>query len=250
MKTLLRAGALSLALMSAAAPAALAQSAPAPAPDSAADAVFQATTLSLSAYGEAKVVPDMATITLGVTTDAPSAAQALAANADQMARVMASLKRAGLAERDLRTSQLSVNPQYAYEQNQPPRLTGYQASNQVTITARDLKRLGQTVDAAVGAGATNVNSISFGLLDPTAAENAARLAAVRALQAKADLYAKAVGRPVLRLVNLSEGTSFDVRPPSPIMMAAPKASFRAETAVSPGEMQVRVDITGLYELAR
>ena len=244
MKTLLRAGALSLALMTAAAPAALAQPAPA-----ALGTIFQATTLNLAADGEAKVVPDMATITLGVQTDAPSAAQALDANAEQMARVMAALKRAGLADRDLRTAQLSVNPQYVYEQNQPPRLTGYQASNQLTITTRDLKRLGQTVDAAVGAGATNVNSISFGLVDPTAAENDARLAAVRALQAKAELYAKATGHPILRLVNLSEGTSYDVRPPSPLMMTAAKVG-RAETAVSPGEMQVRVDVTGVFELAR
>lgn len=245
MKSFLRAGALGLVLMGAAAPAALAQAAPSPS-----ETIFQATTLNLAAYGEVKLVPDMATITLGVQTEAPTAAQALASNAEQMARVMAALKRGGLAERDLRTSQLNVNPQYVYEPNQPPRLTGYQASNQVTVTARDLKRLGQTVDAAVGAGATNVNSISFGLLDPTEAENAARLEAVRALQAKAELYAKATGHPIQRLVNLSEGTSYDVRPPSPLMMTAAKTGYRAETAVAPGEMQVRVDVTGVYELAR
>lgn len=242
--SVLRAGVLSLALAGAAAPAALAQTTAPPA----ADSLFHATTLSLSAEGEVKVVPDMATISLGVQTDAPTAAQALAANADQMARVVASLKKAGLADRDIRTSQLSVSPQYVYEQNKPPRLTGYQATNQVTVVARDLKKLGQTVDAAVGAGANTVGGISFGLQEPQAVEDAARRDAVRALQAKAELYAKATGYRIARLVSLSEGTS-QVIPPLPVPMAA---SFRGkmETAVEPGETPVRINVTGVFELTR
>jgi uncharacterized protein YggE len=245
MNSILRAAALALAVVATAAPAAFAQ-APAAA---GLQTPFQATTLNLAAYGEVAAAPDMATITLGVQTEATSAAQALSANADQMARVMAALKRAGLADRDIRTSQLSVGPKYAYESNQPPRLTGYEASNQVTVIARDLRRLGQTVDAAVGAGATNVGAISFGLVDPTAAQDAARLAAVRALQAKAELYAKALGRPVTRLVNLSEGVSFSPSVPYELAMTAAKR-LAAPTPVSPGEMQVRIEVSGVYELAR
>lgn len=239
----LRAGVLSLALAAAAAPAALAQTA---AP-SLADSLFHATTLSLSADGEVKVVPDMATITTGVQTEAPTAAAALAANAEQMAKVVASLKKAGLADRDIRTSQLNVAPQYVYEQNQPPRLTGYQATNQVTVVARDLKRLGQTVDAAVGAGANTVGGISFGLQDPQVAQDAARREAVRALQAKADLYAKAMGYRIARLVSLSEGASYA---PPPMPMAAASFRAKAETAVEAGETAVRINITGVYELSR
>ncbi|MDB5441988.1 MAG: hypothetical protein JWP73_364 [Phenylobacterium sp.] len=244
MNSFLRAAGLGLALVTTAAPAALAQPLGA-----GPEAPFQATTLNLSAYGDVMAEPDMATITLGVQTEAPTAAQALAANAEQMTRVLAALKRSGLADRDIRTSQLNVSPQYVYEQNQPPRLTGYDASNQVTVIARDLKRLGQTVDAAVGAGATNVNSISFGFVDPQPAQDAARLAAVKALQAKADLYAHAVGRPILRLVSLTEGASFS--PPQPYeatMMASKRMA--APTPVSPGEMQVRIQVSGVYELAR
>lgn len=241
----LRAGVLSLALAGAAAPAALAQTAP----TTSADSFFHATTLNLTADGEVKVTPDMATISMGVQTDAPTAAQALAANAEQMGRVVASLKRAGLADRDIRTSQLNVSPQYVYEQNKPPRLTGYQATNQVTIVARDLKKLGQTVDAAVNAGANTVGGISFGLQDPQAAEDAARRDAVRALEAKADLYAKATGYRIARLVSLSEGTSYSP-PPMPIPMAAASFRAKAETAVEPGETQVRIVISGVFELTR
>lgn len=240
MKSFLRAAALAIAVVATAAQVAFAQTAPA--------SPFQATTLNLTAEGEVMAAPDMATINMGVQTEAPTAAQALAANAEQMTRVLAALKRAGLADKDIRTSQLSVNPKYVYEQNQPPKLTGYDASNQVTVIARDLKRLGPTVDAAVGAGATNVNSISFGLIDPTAAQDAARLAAVKALQAKAALYAQALGHPVVRLVSLTEGGGYAAPPPAPPPMAF--ASRKASTPVSPGEMEVRIEVSAVYELAR
>jgi uncharacterized protein len=244
MKRFLSAAALAFAVVVTAAQVAFAQAPPA------ADARFQATRLSLSANGQVMAAPDMATITLGVQTEAPSAAQALADNAQQMARIMTALKRAGLADKDIRTAQLSVSPKYVYEQNQPPRLTGYEASNQVNVITRDLKRLGATVDAAVGAGATNVNSISFGLLDPTAAQDAARLVAVKALQAKANLYAQALGHPVARLVSFSEGGGYAIPPPAPPPMAYSARIQAAPTQVAPGEMRIQVEVSGVYELAR
>lgn len=246
MKTFLRAAAMAALLTTAAAPAALAQAAP-----PAAESMFRATTLNLAAYGETKVAPDMATITLGVMTEGQTAQAAMQANAERMRGVMAALRRGGVAERDIQTSNLSLQPQYQYAENQPPRLIGYQASNQVTITVRDLANLGRAVDATVGAGANQVHGISFGLNDPTAAENAAREMAVRALAQKADLYARSTGHRVVRLVTLSEGAaSYPLPPPMPI---AAMASFRkemADTAVSPGELKVRVDVTGLYEIGR
>jgi len=246
MKTLLRAGACAAVLIAAAAaaPAALAQAAP-----PAAETMFRATTLNLGAYGETRVAPDMATITLGVMVEAPSAQAAMQQNAARMNQVVAALKKAGIAERDIQTSGLNLSPQYAYEQNTPPRLVGYQASNQVTIRVLDLARLGAAVDATVNAGANQVHGISFGLKDPTAAENAAREAAVKALVAKADLYARATGYRVARLVSLSEGGGYSPQPPVP--MAAMVRMDKAEsTPVAAGELSVRVDVTGLYELAR
>ncbi|MBL8769943.1 MAG: SIMPL domain-containing protein [Phenylobacterium sp.] len=247
MKTLMRAAGLSLALLtSTAASAALAQAAP-----PAADTMFRATTLNLAAYGEARVAPDMAVISLGVMTEGRTAAEAMSANAQRMTAVMASLRRAGLADRDIQTSNLNLSPQYRYQENQPPQLIGYQVSNQVTITVNDLKRLGPAVDASVAAGANQVNGISFGLKDPTAAENVAREAAVKALQAKADLYARATGHRVSRLVSLSEGGGFTPPPPMPMERFAMAAQAKdAGTPVAGGELRVRIDVSGLYELAR
>jgi uncharacterized protein YggE len=246
MKTLMRATAIGLALaVTAAAPAALAQAAP-----PAADTMFRATTLNLSAYGETKVAPDMATITLGVMTEGKTAAEAMQANATRMNAVVASLRKAGIPDKDIQTSNLNLNPQYRYQENQPPVLVGYQASNNVTVTVNDLKRLGPAVDATVNAGANQVHGISFGLSDPTAAENAAREAAVKALAAKADLYAKATGYRISRLVSLSEGGGYAPQPPMPMVAYAAKREMAdAGTSISAGEMKVRVDISGLYELA-
>ena len=216
-----------------------------------ADAAFRATTLNLSAFGESKVTPDLATITLGVQTDGATAAQALSANAAQMTKVVAALKKAGIAERDIQTSSLNVNPQYVYVENQPPKLNGYQASNQVTIQVRDLTKLGQTVDATVGAGATNVGGISFGLQNPQAAEDAARLDAVKALQAKADLYARATGYKIVRLVSLGEGGGYTPSPPPMPMYAMAKMERSADSSpVSAGELKVRIDVSATYELVK
>lgn len=246
MKTLMRAAAVGLLLSATAVPAALAQAAP-----PAADSLFRATTLNLSAYGETKVAPDMASISLGVMTEGKTAAEAMQANATRMSAVMASLRKAGIADKDIQTSNLNLNPQYKYQENQPPLLIGYQASNNVTITVHDLKRLGAAVDASVNAGANQVQGISFGLEDPTAAENAARAAAVKALVAKADLYAQATGYKVSRLVSLSEGGGYTPAPPMPMAaFAAKRMESDAGTSVSGGQLSVRIDISGLYELTR
>ncbi|HEX7759089.1 MAG TPA: SIMPL domain-containing protein [Caulobacteraceae bacterium] len=246
MKTLLRTAALVAVLTTSAAGASPALSA-VPGADPAAASAFAATTLNLSAYGEARADPDMATISLGVETAGPTAAAAMQANAAQMSKVVAALKKAGIADRDLQTANLSLSPQYVYEQNQPPRLTGYQASNQLSVTVKDLSKLASVVDATVSAGATNVGQISFGLSNPVAAENTARIAAVKALQDKASLYANATGYRISRLVNLDEGGGYSVEPPRP-MMAVGFAAKAAPTPVETGTVKVRVDITGVFEL--
>lgn len=214
-------------------------------------AVFAATTLNLAAYGEARVAPDMATVTAGVTTEAATAQEAMRLNAQRMNQVTAALRRQGIAERDIQTSGLNLQPQQVFGEGQPPRVTGYQALNTVTVTVNDLARLGPAVDAVVQAGSNTINGVSFGLRNPTAAENEARQAAVRALRAKAELYAQATGHRLQRLVSLSEGTSYS-SPPPPMpyarMVAAEAADMK--TSVSPGELRVRVDVTGMYELGR
>ena len=209
----------------------------------------QVTTLDLSAFGEVKTAPDQATITLGVQSKAITAADAMRQNAQQMSRVIAALRQAGVGEKSIQTSNLSLDAQYAYDPNQPPRLTGYQASNDVLITVDDLTKLGSILDAAVASGANQVNGISFGLKDAEASEAAARLAAVKALRAKADLYAGATGYHVTRLISLSEGGGYAPGPIRP-MMAMARLASAPETPVSPGELTVRVDVSGSYALGR
>ena len=214
-------------------------------------AVFQATTLNLSAYGETRVAPDIASITLGVSIQAPTASEAMQANRTRMNATVQALKARGIADRDIQTSNLNLEAQYVYEQNVPRRLTGYQASNLVTITVRDLTKLGGVVDAVVAAGANEINGISFGLANPQAAEDAARQAAVKALAAKAGLYAGATGHKVLRLVNLSESGGYAPQPPRPmVMMKMASEGAAADTSIQGGELGVRSDVNGVYALAR
>ncbi|HYF22199.1 MAG TPA: SIMPL domain-containing protein [Caulobacteraceae bacterium] len=254
MKTLLRTALLASAVLAAASVPALAQDAqstlPVPYPGQIV-VVQQGPTLNLSAYGETRVAPDMAMINLGVVTEATTAAEAMRQNRERMVQVIAALKKQGIAEKDVQTSGLNLSPQYTYRENLPPELRGYQASNQVTVRVFDLARLGQAVDAVVSAGSNQVNGISFGLKDPQTAENAARLAAVKNLQAKAQLYASATGMRVKSLRTLSEGGGFMVAPP-PVAykVESAMADAGASTPVAAGELTLRVDVTAVYELEK
>ena len=228
------------------APAALAQEAP-----MAGMHMMQAPpSLNLSAYGEVRMAPDMATVSFGVVTEAPTAVEAMRRNAARMNEVMAALRRAGIAERDVQTSGLNLSAQYDYVQNQPPKLRGYQASNRVTVTINDLSRVGTTADAVVAAGVNQIDGISFGLKDSSAAEDRARQLAVRALQAKAALYAQALDVPLAGIRSLSESGGYSPRPPSPMYARAEMSMDSSSTPVAAGELTVRIDITGVYDLGR
>jgi uncharacterized protein YggE len=222
-------------------PSAVAQTQPA------ADARFATTTLDVSAEGEARLPPDMATLELGVTTEAASAKAAADANAQAMARVIAALRGADLGPHDIQTSTLSLSPQYAYRQGEAARLTGYQATNEVTVRVTDLARLEPAIDAAVGAGATDVAQISFGLKSPDQAENLARFNAVKALQDKAVILADAAGYHIRRLVNLQE-TSPEIGGPRPFAAMALAKPAAPATPIETGEVVVRVELTGEFEL--
>ena len=233
------------ALVGLSAPAAVAQSAPMEM-----HAMTAAPALNLSAYGEVKVAPDMATITFGVTTEAPTAQAAMADNARRMQEVFAALSRAGIADRDIQTSGLNLSPQYDYVQNEPPKLRGYQASNRVTVNIMDLTKVGTTADAVVSAGVNQIDGISFGLKDPKAAEDQARVQAVRALQDKARLYAQALGVELGSIRTLNEGGGYQVQPPMPMFGTRLQMADSASTPVAAGELAVRIDITGTYDLGR
>lgn len=209
---------LGAAVIGLSAPSALAKSAPAGPMQVHAMAAQPA--LNLSAYGEVKVAPDMATLTFGVMTEAVAAQAAMADNARRMTEVFAALRRAGIEPRDIQTSGLNLSAQYDYQPDQPPRLRGYQASNRVTVNILDLERVGTVADAVVAAGVNQIDGIGFGLRDPRAAEDQARVLAVRALQGKARLYAEALGVELGAIRSLNEGGGYSPPPPMPVFAMA------------------------------
>jgi len=210
---------------------------------------FEATTLRLSATGETHAAPDIAIISIGVEINAPTAAQALRQNASQMSATIAALKAQGVASKDIQTSGINLNAQYVFHDNQPRTLTGYQASNTVTVTVRDLPRLGGTVDAVVAAGANQINGVSFGLSDPQTAEDEARRTAVKALQAKAALYADATGYHLARLVSLADSGG-EAAPVRPAMMKVFSRAAVAPTPTEAGELDVTATVSAVYELRK
>lgn len=249
----LAASAAALALMAAAAPAmaqAQGQSQPVLGPSQQVQIMAQYPALNLAAHGEVKVQPDKADINFGVVTEAANAAEAMSDNARRMTQVMRALTGAGIAERDIQTSSLNLQAQYDYVQDQPPRLRGYQATNRVTVLVRDVERVGTTADAVVAAGVNQIDGISFGLIDATEAENQARQLAVRALQSKAQVYAQATGLQLAGLRSLTEAGGYQPQPPMPMYRMAMQSSADASTPVSAGELTVRIDITGVYDLGR
>ncbi|HZX78777.1 SIMPL domain-containing protein [Lysobacter sp.] len=207
------------------------------------------TLLSVSAQAEARRAPDIATLSTGVVTQAADANAAMRANAEQMAKVVAAIKAAGIAERDVQTSGVNLNPQYRYAENQPPTITGYQAINNVNIVVRDIAKLGKIMDALVATGANQINGPTFDLDDAKkeSAYDEARRAAVEKAQARAEMYAKTLGKKVRRIVSISEGGSF--APPRPMPMMAMKAMDRMEsTPISPGENTLSVNLDVVFEL--
>ncbi len=207
------------------------------------------TRLDVVATGEVNRVPDLAIISAGVVTRAPTATQALSQNAQRMQRVVAALRRAGVAERDIQTSSINLNPDYRYADNQPPVLTGYQASNQVTIRFRDIAQSGRILDALVAEGANQINGPSLTIDKPEAALDEARRNAITVARARAQVYAAAIGKRVGRILTISEsGGGFAPPPPPVAMMARAESSRMADTAIVPGEQTLSVTIAVSFEL--
>ena len=203
---------------------------------------------SITVTGEGRVAvrPDMATIRLGVTTEARSAADALSANSADMARVLGFLGEAGIAEADIQTSGLRLNPRHEDYRNDSsaPRVIGFVATNEVTVRLRDLDRLGTVLDKVVGEGANRFDGLSFGLSDDAAALADARRRAVAEARTKAETYAGAAGvvlGPVRAITDQSGGVApMDMR----LSMAAMES-----VPVAPGEVTVQASVTITWALA-
>ena len=203
--------------------------------------------LDIVAEGEVIRTPDIAIIAAGVITQGRSAADAMSRNAERMAATVTALKQAGVAERDIQTSSINLSPQYRYGQNVPPVITGYQASNQVNVRFRDIKRAGAVLDALVAVGANQISGPSFGIDKPDVALDEARTAAMAKARARAELYARAAGLSIKRILSISESGS--VTPPyPPPMVQAMRVEKAADTPIEAGEQRLAVSVSVSFEL--
>lgn len=202
-------------------------------------------TLSMSGHGEVQAAPDQAQVTAGVTTAAPTAAAALSANTARMKTVFAALEKMGVPEKNIQTVNFSVSPQYTNgADNQPPRLTGYQVSNDVSLRLDNVGRLGAALDALVGAGANQMNGISFSIRDPAPLLDKARADAVANARARAQTYARAAGVTLGPILSISEGGGDAPRPLyKAVMMSAARA-----VPVAAGEESVTADVAMVWEI--
>jgi uncharacterized protein len=203
--------------------------------------------LDISATGEVTRVPDVAVISAGVVSRSPTATGALQDAAGRMQRVLAALKRASVEDRDVQTSSISLNPEYRYVENQPPQLTGYTASNQLTIRFRDIRNSGKILDALVSQGANQINGPSLTIDKPEAALDEARARAVAAGRARAELYARSLGMRIVRVVSVSESGGYAPPPPMP-MYARAEIAQAADTKIVPGEQKLQVTLAMTFEL--
>lgn len=215
------------------------------------------TVLSINAQGHSTRVPDLAVFTAGVTSEGKTATEALAANARAMNATMAALKASGIAPRDMQTSSLSVSPVYGQPRRRPdgstqgdPVITGYRATNQVEVKQRDIARYGAVIDTLVKAGANEVSGPSFELDKPDAAMDEARLDAVAKARARADLYARAAGLKVVRVLTISESGGYAPRTQT-LFVRAEKAMAAPPppSPVAAGELDVDVNVAMTFELA-
>jgi len=202
----------------------------------------QAAERLVTVTGEATVAvpPDTAVIRIGVSSLEKTAREAGESNAKQMTAVLSAIKASGIAERDIQTSRLSLQPQYD-PKGGTTRLTGFQATNQVTIRIRDIENLPTVLDRAIAAGANEMSGVEFVVSEQSKLLDQARAEAIADARRKAELYAKAAGAKLGQVVSISEeGTAAQPRP-----MQAMRAGA---VPIAPGEQTLRAIVSVSYEL--
>jgi uncharacterized protein YggE len=201
-------------------------------------------TISVSGTGRVVLTPDTADVRLGVTSTARTVKAARASAAAAMTAVVASLRKAGIAEKDIQTTTLSLQPTYDYSTSTtPPRVTGYNLTNAVAVTVRDLDVLGDVIDGALAAGATSLDGVAFRVADQAAAEVQARQAAMTEAAAKAKTLADAAHVTIGGVASISES----VAPiPYPVYYGAAGAVKDVATPVLAGTTEVSVTVAVVY----
>lgn len=202
--------------------------------------------ITVTGEGQVAAAPDMGLISLGVTVEAESAAAALAANTEEMARVLAFLKEEGIAERDVQTSGLSLFPRYDGGERSTGhalQITGFVATNTVSVRVRALENLGGLLDDVVGEGANTLNGLSFGLQDPEPQLDEARRRAVADAQRRAEILATAAGVTLGPVASMTEQSGYM----APMPMEAGFAKGAA-VPVAAGEMTVTASVTMIFTI--
>ena len=198
-------------------------------------------TITVSGTGRVAVEPDVADLRLGVAISRDSVAEARSEAARVMEAILGAVRAAGVADRDIRTTTLSIQPRHDYRDGKPPTLVGYDLANVVEVNVRDLTTLGDVVDGALRAGATSLDGLTFHVDDPTGPEARARTAAVTAARARAEVLAKAAGVRISGVSDIVEGA-----PPAAFPRAKAERMLMAAdagTPVSSGTTEIAVTVT-------
>ena len=205
-------------------------------------------TISLTGHGEVRMAPDLAIVTIGVMSSAATAREALDANTKAMQAVMAALTGAAIEARDIQTSNFMVSPRYDYGQNnaQPPKVVGYDVSNNVTVTVRKLESLGTVLDSVVSAGSNQINGVMFQVSKPETATDGARKLAVADALRKAKVYTDASGVSLGQIISLAEGGGY--QPPVPMFKSMRAEGASADVPIAQGEQTIAVDVNFTWEI--
>ena len=207
------------------------------------------TRLDVVASGEVNAVPDIATVGAGVVSQAATAAAAMADNARRTTATVAAIRKAGVVDRDIQTTSISLSPQYRYAENQPPVITGYQASSRVSVRFRDIKASGPILDSLVAAGANQIDGPTLSIDKPEPLLDQARKKAIAEARERAALYAGAAGLRVKRIVAISEGSFEGSMPrPVPMMMMARGKEAAADSSIEAGEQKLAISVSVTFEL--
>ena len=196
--------------------------------------------------GKATAGPDMAEVQVGVVTQADSAAKALEDNNAAMDKLFKTLEARGITKKDIQTSNFSVQPQYKQPQpGQKPEVAGYQVSNQARVKVRQLDGLGRILDEVVAQGANQVQAVTFSVAEPDPVLDEARGKAMAEAHRKAELYAKAAGVEVGRVLLIQEETP---RLPGPLFMGMGRGASDGAVPVAPGEQEFQASVTVTYAI--
>jgi uncharacterized protein len=204
----------------------------------------------VSGEGRVSVVPDLAQVRSGVTTNAKNVKDAVESNSRTMAAIITALTESGIAQKDIQTAQFSIQPVYSNpDQHSESKLTAYRVSNQVIAKIRHIDKLGDVLDRLAAAGATDVWNIEFLVSDPSKALDEAREAAIADARRKAEVFARAAGVTLGRVVAIEEEGAA-AEPLSMRNRAMTVARDVAAVPIAGGENTLHAVVTVAFDLAK